>query len=138
MAKTIKNNTVRNADTQILVSAAFPNVQGPFFVDSVRTVYEYVNNERTEKVLGYRYEVAAEKTRDTLDIVVEQDAPLVTDEDIQRLAAQNKDVRINIDMHKLYCRPKELSYGTTSYSFFCKGEAVSLLKNNPLTTSRTN
>ena len=64
MGKTIKNNKVRNAVTKIPAGIAFPGVKGPFFVDSVRKVFQYVNNERTEKVLGYRYEVASERTRD--------------------------------------------------------------------------
>lgn len=135
MSKTIKNNKVRNAVTKIPVGIAFPCVKGPFFVDSVRKVFEYVNNERTEKVLGYRYEVASERTRDTLDILVEQDTPIVTDEDIQANAALNLDVRINVDLTKVYCRPKDTEFGTTEYTFFCKSDAISLVKATATTTT---
>lgn len=135
MAKTIKGNSVKNSITRIPVSTAFPNIKGPFYVDSVRPAYDYVDGERTSKILGYRYEVASEKTRDTMDILVEQDIPLITDDDIQKKALLNLDIKINIELSKLYCRPKEISYGTTTYTFFCKGEAISLVK--PTATTNT-
>lgn len=93
---------------------------------SVNVRYKYEDGKRTEKVLGYVYEVVNAKTLDTFSVLVEgEKKPIATNEDISN--SNDVDKHIYVEFENAYLRPY-FSTVTNKIEDSIKAAGISIVK----------
>lgn len=67
---------------------------GTFILIEITAVYEYVNNKRTNKLIGYKYTVVDTLDFDKISIKVLQETPLMTPEELAALRENGEKVLV--------------------------------------------
>lgn len=68
-----------------------------YALKEVRARFAYVNGSRTDNLDGYVYVVVNMQTLDQISVLVKQDKPLVTQEEVTAKASKNERIMISFE-----------------------------------------
>jgi len=87
----------------------------------VAPYYEYVDGKKTEKLLGYKYNIVEDKTFEKFSVKIASKAPVITQEQVDA----SKE-RIKVTFENAFAKPYRTTYG--DYDLSVSATGISILK----------
>ena len=91
-----------------------------FILKDAQPINEYVDNKKTDKVIGYKYKLVDPESYDTFYVKVKDTTPVIP---LEKLSKVNKTI---VTLDRAVIKPYEIAYGKVSISI--TADKITLVK----------